>query len=502
MGAAVLGTVPAAPRAVDAPSSAAAPLPPRWRGVLRSTRVRVLVALVLLLALSAVVSMVAARQVLVLRLESRLDEAMSQEMDELARLLRDGRDPTTGQPFASVEAVFDVFFARNVPSAEEALLAFVDGDLHRAALDRFPGGEVPPEVMKAWSAASAGSKEDTASDRYETPLGQAWFRLDRIDHRDGQAAFVVTILPVAEMRELDGMLTWGLAAAGVVLLLVAGCAWPVAGQALAPVRELTLTARSISDSDLTRRISVSGSGESTEMATSFNAMLDRLEAVFRSQRQFVADASHELRDPLTIVRGHLELLEDEPVARQATVAMLLDEVERMSRIVADLQVLADVEQPDFLRPSLVDLKVFTRELLAKMSMLGQRQWEIDAAAGGFVVADRHRLTEVVTNLAHNAVQHTGPDGTIGIGTSMVDDHWLLWVRDTGVGVADQDAERIFERFTRGTGAHRRYQGAGLGLSIVAAVAQAHGGRVELRSRLGHGATFTLVLPTRSSAESG
>jgi two-component system, OmpR family, sensor kinase len=461
-----------------------------------------LIAFAVLLAFSAVLLLVTARQALVLRLESRMQAAMEQEMEEFRRLLQDGRDPRTGQPFTSLEAAFDVYLARNVPSAEEAMLAFVDGGLYRAELRSYPLPDIPDEAIETWAGSASPSGPARISSTYATPFGDAHFRVDRITFRGDDGAFVVTILPVAEMRELDALLTWGLGVAGGVLLLAMAGAWPLAGRALAPVRELTAAARSITESDLTRRIESRSSGESAEMAASFNAMLDRLESVLRSQRKFVEDAGHELRDPLTIVRGHLEVLDDDPVARQRTVEMLLDEVERMSRLVGDLQVLADVDQPDFLRPAPVDLAVLTEELLVKARMLGDRTWERDAAAEGLVVADRHRLTEAVLNLVHNAVQHTGPDDVIGIGTAREGDGWRLWVRDTGVGIEGSDSARIFERFTRGAGASRRYQGAGLGLSIVTAVAEAHGGRVELDSRCGQGARFTLVLPSEPDGGTG
>jgi two-component system, OmpR family, sensor kinase len=117
-----------------------------------------------------------------------------------------------------------------------------------------------------------------------------------------------------------------------------------------------------------------------------------------------------------------------------------------------------------------------------------------------IVADRHRLTEAVMNLAHNAVQHTRDQDAIAIGTALNDSEIRLWVRDTGFGVSESDQARIFERFTRGRDAHRRYRGGGLGLSIVRAIAEAHGGRVELESRLGEGSTFTMVLPRFAAEE--
>jgi signal transduction histidine kinase len=123
---------------------------------------------------------------------------------------------------------------------------------------------------------------------------------------------------------------------------------------------------------------------------------------------------------------------------------------------------------------------------------------LDEAATGTFFADRHRLTEAVMNLAHNAVQHTAPADTIAIGASLNGDQVRIWVRDTGEGISVPDQEVIFDRFTRGTDAHRRYPGGGLGLAIVKAVAEAHGGHVELESRRGEGATFTILVPKQAN----
>jgi signal transduction histidine kinase len=319
---------------------------------------------------------------------------------------------------------------------------------------------------------------------------------------ESAGAFVVTILPAAELDEIGDLQLYGAGATLVVLLIASAIAWLIAGRVLRPVRLLTETARSISQSDLTQRIRVrGGGGDAAEMARSFNAMLDRIEAILQGERKFVQDASHELRDPLQICRGHLELIGDEPEERLATLALVTDELDRMGRMVDDLQLLAEAEQPDFLRVEWIDLGALARELVTKASALGSRPWELDHAADGTILADRHRLTEAVMNLAHNAVQHTDERETIAIGTSLSKDEARLWVRDTGAGVPVSDQARIFNRFTRGTGARRRYRGGGLGLAIVRAIAEAHGGKVELQSRLGQGSIFTIVIP-RPPEESG
>jgi two-component system, OmpR family, sensor kinase len=477
---------------------------PRRRGfgAWRSARTRILASYVILLGLSAVLSTVAVRQLLLIRLEDAANDSLQQEMLEFDRLFTDGRDPATGQPFTSLRALFDVYFERNVPSNEEALLAFVNGEQYRANLDRFPIDRIPAQTLAYWEILSGRPSRDDGrvEGRYETDDGTAYFRVQRVREGNEIGAFVVTGLPAGEHAEISELQTYGVAGTLGVLLFASALAWLIAGRALAPVRELTHTAQSISQSDLTRRIEHSGAGDAAEMAKSFNAMLDRLERTFRGQREFIEDMSHELRDPLTIVRGHLELLGDDPEERRETIALVLDELDRMGGVVGDLQLLAEAEQVGFLRPEEIDLETYTHEVVAKAGALAPRRWQVAGVADGVLVADRHRLTEALMNLAHNAVEHTSADGTIAIGTAADEDEVRLWVRDDGTGIVLSDQARIFERFARGRGAHRRYRGSGLGLAIVKAMAEAHGGRVELSSRLGQGSTFTIVLPRKPAAE--
>jgi two-component system, OmpR family, sensor kinase len=214
----------------------------------------------------------------------------------------------------------------------------------------------------------------------------------------------------------------------------------------------------------------------------------------RDQWAFAREASHALRDPLTICRGHLELLADVPEEQRATIALVMDELDRIARMVDDLEALAEAERPDFLRPEWIDLTLFAHDLVAKGATLASRRWELDHIVEGRFFGDRHHLTDAVMNLAHNAVQHTREDDTVAIGTSVSDDEVRIWVRDTGVGISESDQARIFDSFTRGSDAPRCEHASGLGLAVVKTIAEAHAGRLELDSRAGAGATFTIVLP--------
>jgi signal transduction histidine kinase len=224
-------------------------------------------------------------------------------------------------------------------------------------------------------------------------------------------------------------------------------------------------------------------------------MLDRLEAAFRTQRDFIDDASHGLRTPITVVRGHLELLEDDPEQRANTIALVTDELDRMARIVNDLLDLAKAQHPDFLDLEVVDVEALTLDVVQKAKALGSRAWRLEAGRSGRIVADRQRLTQALLQLAQNAVRHTTEGQTVRIGWDVAEGTARLWVTDEGPGIPPEEHGRIFNRFAR---ASRMSQdgsgGAGLGLPIVRAIAEAHHGRVDLQSASGEGATFTLILP--------
>jgi signal transduction histidine kinase len=224
-------------------------------------------------------------------------------------------------------------------------------------------------------------------------------------------------------------------------------------------------------------------------------MLDRIETGVAAQRRFVDDAGHELRTPITIIRGHLDVLDPrDPGDVTSTIALVDDELERMNRMVSDLLLLAQSEQPAFLRPEPTDVSALTREAFEKVALLDDRQFMLESAADVVAVLDPQRMTQALVALADNACRHTDSGGTIALG-SRVESGWLrLWITDSGRGVSDEDRSHIFERFARGGAVGRGSDGAGLGLAIVRAIAVAHGGDVLLDSVHGRGSTFSVVIP--------
>jgi signal transduction histidine kinase len=496
------GTADRASSTADAlASTATKELDPGPRRARRSIGLRARIILVHtgLLALAVVASVLVARQVLIVRMEERIDAELRQEVSEL-RALAGGVDPMTGEAFGGdVRRIFHVFLERNIPSRHEVIITFVNG----APFERTQRRAEPyrldedPRLITQW-----GGLETSDSGEISTPGGRVKYLAVPVRREGGeQGVFVVASFRDREEDELNGAIS-ALGGVGFAILLIGSVlAWRLAGSVLGPVRAVTSTARSISETSLERRIPERGSDEIAQLAATFNDMLDRLERAFSMQRRFLDDAGHELRTPITIVRGHLEFLEDEPEQRQRTVNLLLDELDRMGRIVDDLLLLGQADEPHFLELDPVNVADLTAELETKASALGKRHWRVEATGRGIIVADRHRLTQAIVQLAQNAVQHTPEDAEIALGSAVVPGEARFWVRDSGAGIAPEEQERIFDRFVRGSNG-RRTGGAGLGLAIVRAIATAHEGRVELESAPGSGTTFTIVVPTDQPAREG
>ena len=447
-----------------------------------SVRARITATVALLTLVGLVLAGVVVYTIESQRLNQQITGETEQEFAELAQL-------QVNQTFDSPEAMLRQFLRRNVPDDHELLVGWWDDGVRAQS----PGWD---EITRTPLLADTVRPllDSNGTTRVDSDLGELEVSVQSVQRDDRTGALVVvTLLDRAREGLRDTMRTYAIVA-GLALLMVTAMAWWVSGRLLSPLRTLRETADDISESDLSRRLPVTGNDDITALTVTFNGMLDRLEAAFVGQRQFLDDAGHELNTPLTVLRGHLELLDSgSPEDVAETRVLLLDEIDRMSRLVGDLILLAKSDRPDFLRTRPVDVAGLTTDLVAKARGLGTRDWVLDGTAQVKIPADEQRLTQAVLQLADNAVKHTGDGDQVGIGSSYDDGAVRIWVRDSGPGVPSADRDLIFERFGR-SAVPPGDEGFGLGLSIVGAIVRAHGGTVRVEDAEPRGARFVLTLP--------
>lgn len=222
-------------------------------------------------------------------------------------------------------------------------------------------------------------------------------------------------------------------------------------------------------------------------------LADERASLLERQTRFVQDASHELRTPVTIARGHLEVLR-RGTGERPEIDVALDELQRMERIIDRLLLLADVDRTDFLRVEAIEADVFLEDVFLRWSDAAPRAWRLGDVAQGRLVGDPEAIRIALDALLENAVKYTSPHATVELGSRADGDTLAIEVRDEGIGIPAESVNSIFERFARVDAARGRGEGGfGLGLAIADAIAKAHGGRCTVHSSAG-GSTFALVLP--------
>ncbi len=490
-----------------------------WHHIWGEARTRILLWYVLILGVVFLAGVPAFRYLLFQRVDERVRREMAAEMVTFRALIshndqvltpddRDAEDlehlkeqlqssdsqivPPTSK--ADLMEVFRKYLLYRIPQDDTFLITFIDGKFYKSSPRARPKPlQKEADLMRLWAKqqrSTQGEQEIADADG-----GKLLYKVEPVQIQgQTRGVFVVVHATAGERAEILEALIVIIEVSLALFLIALVLAWFAAGRVLAPLRTITTTAQTISETDLSQRLPGAGRGELAKLAKTFNSMMDRLETAFETQREFINDAGHELRTPITIIRGNLELMGDDPNEQQETLALVVSELERMSRLVDDLVLLAKAERTDFLHLATVDAAALTQELFTKARALAERDWQLDETARGQIVVDRERITEAIMNLAQNATQYTHRQGTISIGSTIAKGKVRFWVRDAGEGIPLPDQKRIFERFARAANSRRRSEGAGLGLSIVRAIAEAHGGQVLLRSKLGSGSMFTLVLP--------
>jgi signal transduction histidine kinase len=305
-------------------------------------------------------------------------------------------------------------------------------------------------------------------------------------------------------RALEELRQWSITALGVLFVASLGVGWVVAGRVLRPIGRITEVARDIQATDLSRRIALDGpQDELRALADTFDDMIERLDTAFASQRRFIQEASHELRNPLAVMRTNLDVVLSDPEASnedlRRTAEIVRRTTERMSGTVADLLAYGRHEPPEVDRAQ-VALGPLVDEVVSEYAPAASADGvDVRPAVTGdpTVGGDRAALRQALGNLVDNAVRFA-PTGSVVTVSGGHRGGWAwMAVADEGPGIPDDEQAHVFRRFWRGSHDGR---GSGLGLAIVCQVVDAHGGEIRLESTEGAGATFTVWLPAPDAGE--
>ncbi|MEO1561006.1 MAG: ATP-binding protein [Cyanobacteria bacterium J06632_19] len=436
------------------------------------------------------VSVGVTRQIFCEVLQRQAQDALVAEVGKFDRLAKQNvnQNPSINQ----LEDIVREVLPLHVSARNEYIFTLIKGSIFETS--QLP---LPPEIaqnsqlIKEWTNIS-----ELRRNKLILSDGPIYYVAKPIEIKESKGVVVALRDARADYQTGTETIILVIKVATVVLTLFFLIAWITAGKVLFPLRQVTEAAREITQTDMSKRIAVAGNDEIAELSLTFNAMLNRLQSAFESQQEFLKDAGHELRTPITIIQGHLEILKYRPEKQTETIELVTDELNRMNRLVNDLLLIARAEQPNFLRIKPEELDWFTEELYFKAQGMAKRDWRLESKGLSPVAIDKGRLTQAVMNLVQNAIRHTQEGDTIALGSAVREEYAYLWVRDTGEGISSEFQERIFDRFARASDSDRYSpgEGAGLGLSIVEAIANAHNGWVELDSALGVGSTFTIVFP--------
>ena len=380
-----------------------------------------------------------------------------------------------------------------------------EGTLQNLAVPGGVDGISSPDIDmdEVRDAADSGEAYTTGSTG-----GDSRWRIRAVIDEQADQLFVVA-MPLDDVDAIVGRLVLiEVVVTLAILAALALVAWWVDRHGIRPVKRMTATATAIAAGDLSHRVAESGdSTEAGRLGTALNTMLGRIEEAFderaRSEaklRQFVADASHELRTPVTTIRGYSELFESGGLDDQADLSEAMrrtrQEAMRMGSLVDDLLLLARLDQGPALTRDRVDLAALVDDAGRDAQAVDPERTVVTAGEGPLeVLGDGDRLRQVLANLVGNALVHTPSSAALDLRTRREGDRAVVEIRDDGPGMPPEVAERAFERFFRADPSRSRHRGgSGLGLAIVQATVAVHGGEVRLESRPGAGTTARVTLP--------
>lgn len=449
------------------------------------------------LLIAGAVNYVLSRQAL----ETRLDDSLIQMVQEVEFLVAEGIDNDTQQQFSAANALTFTAMQTAQHSTDQGMVTLQNGEVAWTAPENVYLRLEEDDEFISW----AKQVPNDAVYLTTTTTQDTDYRVAVVPVQLAEDTSPATLLVAydvgAELQQLN-VATLAFSGAGLAALAIgAVTAWLAVGRMMRPVRQLRNTAQHITEHDLGTRVPVTGDDEFAELTETINDMLDRLETSVDAQRQLLDDVGHELRTPITIIRGHLELTDPEDPAEVAeTKEVALDELDRMSLLVNDLVTLAQANRTDFVSPKPTNIDQLIASVRNRATGLGEQNFvmQADAEADTVVTLDPHRISQALLQLCANAVKFSPADSTITLGYALhapesLNPQVVLWVQDEGRGIPADQVEEIFTRFHRGDDVER-IDGSGLGLSIVKAIATAHGATVYVDSTEGVGSTFSIGIP--------
>ena len=472
---------------------------PSW--IPRGIRLRLVLAISAVSIAAVAASFFALHETTAANLRSRIDRELNEQYAEFQQRVLSGgkvRDPAglraasvrfvAGQRYHPEARIYLVSPAALAPVTNQARI--VDEELAESRRGGESGEADAGGIVSAGDGLTTISTDETGKLRVLTePVVVGGTRIGTF-----RVADPLTSVDQALASLRNRFIAVGL---GALLLSVAIAIW-LANVISRPLRRMAAVASAVDSGDLSHRIDYEGDDEVGVLAEAFNHMLDRLEAGFRLQRDFVSDASHELRSPLTVLRGRIEQLADHAGDRQAVEAEaneLMREVRRMERLSDDMLTLAKAERGGLVHRRRVSVDDFVEDLRRDLPLLGSRHYSVESSFHDDLEADPDRLAQVLRNLVTNAVRHTTADGHIDISIASENGSAVFAVSDDGSGIEPDQLVRIFDRFHRtDEGRSRAEGGSGLGLAIARAIVEAHGGSITAESPPGEGATFRFSIP--------
>ncbi len=468
-------------------------------------QVKLVATMVALLVLGLVATGVTASAALHSYLLDRVDSSLSDALHSPDLANPAGRDRRGGRVTAAAGAYYSAILAPDgTPAYSSASTDVV------AKLPKLPQLNADEALRRTGHPFTVGAMQDSSSWRVATGV------IGGGPYAGGVAVVALGLSDVGSTEHRLAEIELLVGAGALLLLAVAG--FLMVRSSLRPLLEVERTAEAIAAGDLSRRVPEQDPRtEVGRLSRVFNTMLGRIETAFAAQqaseaaaraseekmRRFVADASHELRTPLTSIRGFAELYRmgavDSPAQLDRNMGRVETEAARMGTLVEDLLLLARLDQQRPLDQSPVDLAMLASDAVHDLRAVARDRVITltvpPSQESAVVLGDDARLRQVFANLLSNAIVHT-PDGTpVSVGVSIEGEEVVVEVTDVGPGMTAQEATRVFERFYRvDVSRARAHGGAGLGLSIVASLVQAHGGAVTVHSAPGEGATFVVRLP--------